>query len=128
MRPARVVVVALVALLLTGCALLEARPVPTTSESGTAGAAETSAPAPQAQTPESAFIAAFFAAQPQAADIPEQQWLDIGIAVCEAFDAGATAAQVVDSMQGDAVTADEAAALVVSAARHLCPEYAPPSG
>jgi hypothetical protein len=51
------------------------------------------------------------------------QWLEVGTTVCEAYEAGATPNQVIDSMQGSSVSAEEAAALVIVAAATLCPEF-----
>lgn len=108
MKTKLLTVIAMSALLLTGCAgQAEATPKPTVSA-----------------TPEDAFATELREQVPDYDRATDQQWLEVGQAVCKAYDAGATPNQVVDSMQGQNVTADEAAALVVIAAETLCPEYA----
>jgi hypothetical protein len=121
-RVIRIVAATSVALVLTGCGLLDARPVPSRSD-----AATPSATAPATLTPEDAFVAEYLSLHPESADQPRQQWIDIGVAVCEALTAGATGPQVAEAMQNTGVTADQAAVLVVLAATHLCPQFAPPA-
>lgn len=104
----KLLTVAAIALLLTGCAAQTSDAAKPTATTTPAGAFETE-------------LREHVTDYDRATD---EQWLEVGKAVCEAYEAGATPNQVIDSMQGQNVTADEAAALVIVAAETLCPEYA----
>lgn len=110
----KLIAVAGVALMLTGCA-------------GQTDAAGTSAEAPATQTPEptseEAFLTEFRATNPDADRATDEQWLNIANSVCDAYEAGASPNQVIDSMQGSSMDADEAASIVVLSAQYLCPEF-----
>lgn len=94
-----------------------------------AGCAGTNEPAPAQTTAattaqaEAAYLEDLQAAIPDHARATTAQWLDIGNAICAAYEEGASPNQVVDSMQGSNLTADEAAAVIVISADKLCPEY-----
>lgn len=105
------------ALLLAGCAAQSDASSP--SDSPSPDASETT-PTP---TPEEAFLSEFHATNPDADRGTDQQWLDLANSVCSAYDAGASPNQVVDSMQGSSLDANEAASIVVLSAQYLCPEY-----
>lgn len=90
-----------------------------------AGCAPT--PAQESETPSASpaeqLIDEFRAANPDADRATDEQWLDVAQSVCEAFESGATANQIVDSMQGSSLDANEAGSMVVLSAEYLCPEY-----
>lgn len=75
------------------------------------------------QDAESAFIEQFRGANPDAGRATDEQWLTVAESVCAAFEAGASANQIVDSMQGSSLDADEAASVVVIASQTICPEF-----
>lgn len=76
-------------------------------------------------SPEEAFLSEFRDANPDADRATDEQWLAVGDSVCEAFESGASANEIVDTMQDSSLDPTEAASIVVSAAFHLCPEFAP---
>lgn len=78
------------------------------------------------QTPNEAYVTAYRATNPDATRATDEQWLELGQAACDALAAGASPGQVTGQMlQGDTLTADEAASAVLLATEHLCPAYAP---
>ncbi|MFZ8757724.1 DUF732 domain-containing protein [Microbacterium sp. HMH0099] len=124
MRRARAVVFALAsAAMLSGCGALPVTPAPRTSTPEAVPTAQ--APVEDVLAQESAYMAALRAELPSIDRSPASVWLDLGHAVCEAFDSGFTPKQVYDSMSGGSVTQQEASAVVVISGIHLCPEYAP---
>lgn len=106
----KVLTVAAVALLLTGCAGAEESAPATPTAVDTAEA-------------EATFLEQLQTAIPDHARATTAQWLDVGNSICAAYEEGATPNQVVDSMEGSNLSADEAAAVVVISAETLCPEY-----
>lgn len=123
MRKAGVVVVALVsAFALSGCGSLPVTPAPAKS---TADALPPAEPVENVLAQETAYMTALRAQVATVDRSPASLWLDLGHAVCEAFDTGFTPKEVYDSMSGGGVSQQEASAVVVIAGIHLCPEYAP---
>lgn len=106
---------------LAGCGALPVEMAPSRTATPTAVG-----PAPEeVLARESAYIAALREQLTTFDTSPATLWLDLGHAVCEAFDSGYTPKQVFDSMSGGGLTQPEASAVVVIAGIHLCPEYAP---
>lgn len=93
---------------------------------GCAGTEE-SAPAPSATVTkaqaEATYLEELQEAIPDHARATTAQWLDVGNSICAAYKEGVSPNEVIDSMQGSNLTADEAAAVVVLSAKNLCPEY-----
>lgn len=111
----------LVAGMLSGCGALPVSP----SRSASATPTETSSVSEDALAQESAYFKALRTQLPQTDLSNVGLWIDLGRAVCKAFDEGLTPKEVFDSMSGGAITQQEASAVVVISGIHLCPEYAP---
>lgn len=111
----------LVAGMLSGCGALPVAP----SRSASAAPTQTSSVTEDVLAQESAYFRALRQQLPQTDLSNPGLWIDLGQAVCKAFDEGLTPKEVFDSMSGGAITQPEASAVVVLSGIHLCPEYAP---
>lgn len=111
----------LVAAMLSGCGSLPVSP----SRSASATPTDTSSATEDALAQETAYYTALRKQLPQTDLSNAGLWIDLGRAVCKAFDDGLTPKEVFDSMSGGAITQPEASAVVVISGIHLCPEYAP---
>ncbi|MDQ1083575.1 MULTISPECIES: DUF732 domain-containing protein [Microbacterium] len=118
MRKIGSVAALLLAVCLTGCGAIPVAPSPAPSRTS-------SPPTPDAVAQETAYLSALRAQLPQTDFSSPGLWVDLGRAVCKAFDNGLTPKEVFDSMQGGAITEQQASAVVVISGIHLCPEYAP---
>ncbi len=105
---------------LSGCGSLPVAPARTTPTAATPAAQSTADPAHEA-----AYLTALRTQLPRTDFSRPGLWVDLGHAVCNAFDSGLTPKEVFDSLKGGAVSEPEASAVVVISGIHLCPEYAP---
>ncbi|WP_295787144.1 DUF732 domain-containing protein [uncultured Microbacterium sp.] len=105
---------------LSGCGAIPVGTAPKASPTPTVDAR-----AQQVYEQEVAYVRALRQQLPKSDLSAMQVWVDLGHAVCAAFDDGLTPKQVFDSMQGGGVTQQEASVVVVLSGIHLCPEYAP---
>lgn len=107
---------------LSGCGALPVAPAPATSTPASEGDSTSTQDAIAQET-------AYFTALRQQLTTTDfstpKLWIDLGHAVCKAYDSGLTPKEVFDSMKGGALTEPEASAVVVISGIHLCPEYAP---
>ncbi len=120
-KMAAVAAVLLVAGSLTACGAFPIGPSP----SKTTATPDADAAARETFAQESAYLAELRKQLPKTDLSSVQLWLDLGHAVCAAFDDGLTPKEVFDSMQGGALSSPEASAVVVLSGIHLCPEYTP---
>ncbi|MFJ4037973.1 DUF732 domain-containing protein [Microbacterium sp. NPDC090007] len=125
MKKIRTVTVALaLAAGLSGCGAIPVGSAPPASPTPTVDAQ-----AQRVYEQEVAYVRALRQQLPKTDLSATQVWVDLGHAVCKAYDEGITPKEVFDSMSGGAITQQEASAVVVISGIHLCPEYAPtPSG
>ncbi|WP_285137897.1 DUF732 domain-containing protein [Microbacterium sp. lyk4-40-TSB-66] len=105
--------------MLSGCGALPVAPSRSATPTATSSAAE------EAFAQETAYYTALRKQLPQTDLSNAGLWIDLGRAVCKAFDNGLTPKEVFDSMKGGAISEPEASAVVVISGIHLCPEYAP---
>jgi hypothetical protein len=120
-KMAAIAAVLLVTGSLTACGTFPVGPSPST----TTATPDADAAARETFAQESAYLAELRKQLPKTDLSSVQLWLDLGHAVCAAFDSGLTPKDVFDSMQGGALSSPEASAVVVLSGIHLCPEYAP---